>query len=221
MKFVALALALLLAVGTQGASLQADAPSQLAHVWAAMDVYLTQVKDSAKRALDQLDDTEYRHLKDQLSGRLDEMHAQIKALQASVSPVTDHVVTTMADATAGFRAAVEADFQALQTQLEPKRAALREVIERHLEQYRAQLEPIVADLRSKMAVNIEETKAAMMPIVEAVRTKVSERLEELKNLAQPYVNEYKEQMVQAYDQAKKHQSRGPHRPEGEDYTYGR
>lgn len=48
----------------QGASLlQADAPSQLAHVRAAMDVYLTQVKDSAKRALDQLDDAEYKELK--------------------------------------------------------------------------------------------------------------------------------------------------------------
>lgn len=49
--------------GSQGAALQADAPSQLAHVRAAMDVYLTQVKDSAKRALDQLDDTEYKELK--------------------------------------------------------------------------------------------------------------------------------------------------------------
>jgi len=224
MKFVALALALLLAVGSQGASLQADAPSQLAHVRAAMDVYLTQVKDSAKRALDQLDDTEYKELKEQMTQRLDDMHNQIKALQTSVSPVTDGIVKTVSDATAGFRAAVEADIETLRTELEPKRAALKEVLDRHIQEYtaqleplvsehyakhtaemealRAKLEPVVEDLRAKISVNLEETKAAMVPIVEAVRTKVSERLEELKNLAKPYVDEYKDQARQMYDQAK-------------------
>merc|ERR1712212_93911 len=213
MKFVALALALLLAVGTQGASLQADAPSQLAHIRAAMDVYMTQVKESAKKALDQLDDTEYKAVKEQMSQRLEDMHNQIKALQTSVSP-----------ATAGLRAAIEADVETLKTDLEPKRIALKEVIDRHIAQYSAQLEPLIAehyakhvtemdalktklepiveDLRAKVAVNIEETKNAMMPIVEAVRAKVSERLEELKNMAKPYVDEYKAQMKQAYDQAK-------------------
>merc|ERR1711951_17288 len=214
MKFVALALALL----------QADAPSQLAHVRAAMDVYLTQVKESAKRALDQLDDTEYKELKEQLSQRLEDMHTQIKTLQTSVSPVTDGIVKTISDATAGFRAAVEADLETLRTELEPKRAALKEVLDRHIQEYtahlepvvsehyakhtaemealRAKLEPIMEELRAKIAVNLEETKAAMAPIVEAVRTKVSERLEELKTMAKPYVDEYKDQARQMYDQAK-------------------
>merc|ERR1712212_890204 len=217
MKFVALALALLLAVGTQGASLQADAPSQLAHIRAAMDVYMTQVKESAKKALDQLDDTEYKAVKEQMSQRLEDMHNQIKALQTSVSPVTDSVVKTISDATAGLRAAIEADVETLKTDLEPKRIALKEVIDRHIAQYSAQLEPLIAehyakhvtemdalktklepiveDLRAKVAVNIEETKNAMMPIVEAVRAKVSERLEELKNMAKPYVDEYKDQIA--------------------------
>ncbi|CAK6974944.1 apolipoprotein A-I-like [Scomber scombrus] len=224
MKFVALALALLLAVSCQGASLQADAPSQLAHVRAAMDVYLTQVKDSAKRALDQLDDAEYKELKDQVSQRLEDMHTQIKALQVSVAPVTDSVVKTIADATAGLRASLEADFETLKAELEPKRAALREVIERHVQDYQTQLEPviteyyakhtaemdalrtrmepIVEELRAKVATNLEETKAAALPIVEALRTKISERLEELKGMAKPYVDEYKDQMKQAYDQAR-------------------
>lgn len=49
--------------GSQAASLQADAPSQLAHIRAAADVYFTQAKEAAKRALNQLDDTEYKELK--------------------------------------------------------------------------------------------------------------------------------------------------------------
>ncbi|KAM7413547.1 hypothetical protein PAMA_020764 [Pampus argenteus] len=189
-----------------------------------MDVYMDQVKESAKRALEHLDDTEYRQLKSHLSHRLDEMHFRVKALQAQVSPYTDSAFKTIVDATAGFRAAVEADIEALKADIEPKRIALRDVLERHLEQYKAQLEPIIReqsarhhaemeslrsklspivdDLRAKVAVNIEETKAAIMPIAEAVRAKVSERLEELKDLARPYVEEYKDQMKQAYDQAK-------------------
>jgi len=223
MKFVALALALLLAVGSQGASLQSDAPSQLAHARAALDVYLTQVKESAKRALGQLDDTEYKEFKEQVSQRLEDMHTQIKTLQASVSPVTDGIVKTISDATAGFRASVEADLETLKTELEPKRVALKEVLDKHIQEYSAVLEPIIAEhyakhtadmealktklepvlesLQAKVAVNVEETKAAMMPIVEAVRTKISERLEELKNMAKPYVDEYKDQLKQAYEQA--------------------
>ncbi|WP_165453963.1 hypothetical protein, partial [Hyunsoonleella flava] len=100
MKFVALALALLLAVGSQAASLQADAPApptQLAHIRAAMDMYLTQVKDAATKALDGLDGTEYTELKLTLTGHLDNMYNQLKTLQASVSPMTDSVFTTIAD----------------------------------------------------------------------------------------------------------------------------
>ncbi|KAL6116450.1 apoa1 [Pungitius sinensis] len=223
MKFVALALAVLLAVGSHAASLQADAPSQLEHVRAAMDVYLTHVKDSAKKALDHLDDAEYKDLKDRLSMRIEDMHTQIKALQGSVSPVTDSVVSTLADATADFRASVIADIESLKADLAPKREALREVIDRHVEQYRTilepiiteysakhaadmevlrgKMEPIVADLQSKVAVNVEETKAALIPIVESVRGKLSERLEQLKVMVGPYVEEYKDQLRSAYAQA--------------------
>ncbi|XP_018543131.1 apolipoprotein A-I [Lates calcarifer] len=223
MKFVALALALLLAVGSHAASLQADAPSQLAHVRAAMDVYLTQVKESAQRALAQLDDTEYKDLKNALTQRLDEMHNNIKTLQAQVSPVTDHVVTTIADATADLRTSILNDIEALKTEIEPMRTNLRDVVNKHIEEYRAQmdpiineyyakhtaemdalrtkLEPLVEEMRVKVATNVEETKTALMPIVETVRAKVHERLEALKAMASPYVEEYKEQLKQAYGQA--------------------
>ncbi|KAA8593806.1 hypothetical protein FQN60_004640 [Etheostoma spectabile] len=221
MKF--LALALLLAVGSQAASVQSDAPSQLAHVRAAMDVYMTQVKDSALKALDQLDDTEYKDLKASLAQRMEIMHSQIKNLQQSVAPVTDSVVATIADATSDLRTSIMQDIETLKADLEPKRAALREVIDRHIQDYRsrmepifteystkhteqmdalkAKLEPVVEELRAKVATNVEETKTALMPIVEAVRAKLSERLEQLKQMATPYVEEYKDQLKQAYDQA--------------------
>uniref|UniRef100_A0AAQ6INK6 Apolipoprotein A-Ib n=1 Tax=Anabas testudineus TaxID=64144 RepID=A0AAQ6INK6_ANATE len=214
MKFVALALALLLAVGSQAASLQADAPSQLAHFRAAADVYLDQVKETAKRALSHLDDAEYGELKNRLNQRLDDAQAQIKALRNRVSPITDSVVSTIADATADFRASVASDLETLKTELEPKRAKLREVIEQHIEEYRAHLQPIINEyytkhtaemdaLKAKLEPALEElrTKAALMPILEAVRTKATHRLENLKEMVTPYVEEYKEQAKQAYSQA--------------------
>ncbi|KAM6932466.1 apolipoprotein A-I-like [Lycodopsis pacificus] len=222
MKFVALTLALLLAVGSQAATLQSDAPTQLAHARSVMNMYLDQVKASATRALEQLDDTEHKALKAHLSTRIDEMYTQIKAMQAAAAPITDNVVSTIADATAEFRASVIADIDALKVDLEPKRAALREVIHRHIEQYRvalepiiteysakhaadmeglkAKLDPIVEDLRNKIATNVEETKAALIPIVESVRAKLAERLEQVKVMVGPYVEEYKDQMKQAYAQ---------------------
>ncbi|XP_060929485.1 apolipoprotein A-I-like isoform X2 [Limanda limanda] len=223
MNFATLALALLLAVGSNAASMQADAPNQLQHVRSLMELYMTQMKDSAHKVLDQLDQTEYSELKASLSQRLDDTYTQIKALQASVSPITDNVVTTIADATADFRASVDADIQALKLDLEPKRAELRRVITEHIEEYRRQLEPIITDYHTKhtadmdalkiklqpvvdamktsVAANVEETKTALMPILESVRAKLSERLENLKDIATPYVEEYKDQLKQAYGQA--------------------
>lgn len=49
--------------GTQARTLQADAPSPLAHVRSAVMVYLTQVKETAQKALTHLDDTEYKDYK--------------------------------------------------------------------------------------------------------------------------------------------------------------
>lgn len=184
---------------------------------------MNQVKDSAKKALDQLDNTEYTALKESLAGRLDETYQQIKVLQSAVSPVTDSVVSTIAEATADFRNSVIDDINTLKVDLEPKRVALQEVLDRHIEQYRlalgpiineysrkstanmeamkAELEPIVEEMRAKVAVNVEETKAALIDIVEAVRAKFGERLESLRLTVSPYVEEYKEQMKQAYNQA--------------------
>ena len=43
--------------------MQADAPSQLEHARAVLDVYLTQVKDMSLRAVNQLDDPQYAEFK--------------------------------------------------------------------------------------------------------------------------------------------------------------
>ncbi|XP_041796720.1 LOW QUALITY PROTEIN: apolipoprotein A-Ib [Chelmon rostratus] len=224
MKFAVLALALLLAVGSQAASLQADAPSQLAQIRSAVDVYMTQVKDGAKRALDQLDDTEYSQLKAEIVQHLDDVHNQIKSLQSAISPMTDSVIGTLADATSDVRASLVNDVDTMRTDLQEKRAALETVIAKHVEEYRKQIEPFVQEqmtrhraqmeelktrlepfmeeLRGKIATNVEETKTALMPIVEAVKAKITERVENVRAMAAPYVQEYQEQARSAYAQAK-------------------
>lgn len=150
------------------------------------------------------------------------MHAQIKALQGVVSPITDTIVNGFSEATAEFRASFAADMDALKADIEPKREELKRVVDRHIAEYRTQLEPIIteyynkhtkdmealrvrlepiaADLRTKVETNVEETKAALMPIVESVREKLTAHLESLKAMASPYVEEYKDKLVQSYSQ---------------------
>merc|ERR1711980_55218 len=219
MKFVALALALLLAVGSHAASLQADAPSDLQHARALLDMFLTQMRDSANKALDQLDNTEYSEYKATVSQRLDNMHNQIKAFQASVSPLTDSFYSTASE----FRTSIMNDIQSLNLQTEAERQKLRDVINKHIEEYRAtvetpfnefvekakqeaeamktKLQPVVEDLQQKVSTNVEETKNALMPIVESVRVKLGERVEALKGAAAPYIEEYKDQLQASYAQA--------------------
>merc|ERR1712121_531167 len=80
MKLLACALTLLLAVGSQAFAIQSDAPSQLEHVQAAVTMYLNQVKDSAQRALDHLDGTEYAEYKVKLSESMDKLQEYAQTL---------------------------------------------------------------------------------------------------------------------------------------------
>ncbi|XP_058490295.1 apolipoprotein A-I-like [Solea solea] len=223
MKFVALALTLLLAVGSQAATLQADVPNTLQHVRSALDIYLKQVKDTADKAVGQLDDAEYKDLKVVLHQRLNEMVSQIEALRGAVSPVTDSVVSTISDATVDLRTSIMTDIETLKADIEVNRAKLDEVVRKHIDEYhvllkpiieeykdrhavemeamKLKIEPVVKSLREKIAVNVEETKNTLEPIVESVRAKLTERLEGLKDLVEPYVDEYKEQVKTVYAQA--------------------
>jgi len=220
MQFLALALTLLLAVGSQARSLQADAPpTQLEQVRGALMVYLDQVKDSAQKALGTLDDTEYKMYKDKLTAGLDGMQAYIKTASETMAPMGEAVSGQVMEAVNAVRTQVNADVDELRTQLEPKRAELRAVLTKHMDEYRtklepliqeyvakhrenidglrAKMEPIVEEMKGRVAANVEETKTALVPIVETIRTKLTGRLEELKTMAAPYAEEYKEQMNQA------------------------
>ncbi|KAK6295781.1 hypothetical protein J4Q44_G00334940 [Coregonus suidteri] len=219
MKFLALALTILLAAGTQAVPMQADAPSQMEHVKAAIMVYMTQVKETAQRSIDLLDDTEYKEYKVELSKSLDNLQQYSQTASQALAPYSEAFGAQLTDATAAVRAEIMKDVEELRTQLEPKRAELKAVLNKHMEEYREKLEPlikeivdqrrtemeafriklepVVEEMRAKVSANVEETKAKLMPIVETIRAKLTERLEELRTLAAPYAEEYKEQMIKA------------------------
>ncbi|XP_020499996.2 apolipoprotein A-Ib [Labrus bergylta] len=219
MKFVALALTLVFAVGSQAASLPDDASQYLANMRAFMDMYLTQLKDSTTNALQQIDDPA---LKAKLVERVDNVHTQIKTAQGAVAPMTDTVVGTVLESTTDFREKIIADVEALKQQLVPLRSNLDTIVNKHLEDYKSllgpilqeyssmhstgmemlktKLDPLLPDLKEKFETNVEETKAALMPIVEAVRSKVTGWVENAKGIAEPYVEEYKDKINQVITQ---------------------
>merc|ERR1712240_310161 len=187
MQFLALALTVLLAVGSQARSLQADAPpTQLEQVRGALMMYLDQVKDSAQKALGTLDDTEYKMYKDRLTAGLDGMQAYIKTASETMAPMGEAVSGQVMEAVAAVRTQVNADVDELRTQLEPKRAELRAVLTKHMDEYRTKLEPLIQEYVAKHRENMDGLRAKMEPIVE-----------EMKTMAAPYAEEYKEQMNQA------------------------
>ncbi|CAL8360711.1 unnamed protein product [Merluccius merluccius] len=224
MKFVALALALLLAVGSHAASLEIDPPTQLAHMRAAVRMYLDQVKQSCSKSLVYLDGTDYEQYKVQLSNSLDNLHSTLLNAQGEAAPYTDAFVRQMTEVTKDVRTTIMADVDALSAAVAPQREALKTVVDKHIEEYRKLIDPVIVEysnahraqmenlkttidpmmeqLSIAVAKNVEETKTALMPLVETVRAKLNERLEGLKNLASPYVEEYKEQITKALTDAK-------------------
>ncbi|MCI4390653.1 hypothetical protein PGIGA_G00125070 [Pangasianodon gigas] len=130
MKFVALALAFLLAAGCQ-----ADAPSQYEHIRAGVVTYLTQVKETAHKTIAHLDDAEYKDYKARLTHGLDSIEALLKSATESLAPVREGIGPQIVEFIAGARDKVSKDLEELRKELEPKAEELREVVKKHLVEY--------------------------------------------------------------------------------------
>ncbi|KTF93466.1 hypothetical protein cypCar_00035744 [Cyprinus carpio] len=224
MKFVALALTILLAVGSQAHFLQADAPSQLEHYKAAALVYLTQVKEQAQKALDNLDGTDYEQYKVQLSESLTKLQDYAQSTSQTLTPYAETISNQFLENTNQLRERVMTDVEGLRSKMEPHRAELYGVLQKHFDEYReklepflqeyanlnrenadqlrAKLQPLLEEMRQNFETNLEETKSKLVPMVEAVRTKLTASLEDLKTMAAPYAEEYKEQLMKAVEEAR-------------------
>ncbi|KAB5535569.1 hypothetical protein PHYPO_G00119190 [Pangasianodon hypophthalmus] len=211
MKFVALALAFLLAAGCQG-----EAPSQYEHIRAVVVTFSHQVKETLHKTIAHLDDAQYKDYKARLTHVLDRIEALLKSVTESLAPVLEGIGPQIVEFIAGARDKVSKDLEELRKELEPKAEELREVVKKHLVEYRtllepklkeyceknqqvvhefrAKFEPVVKDLQEKFKVNVEETKSKLTPIVEIIRNHLTKILEELKTTYGPHVQEYREQI---------------------------
>ncbi|GAA6082262.1 apolipoprotein A-I-1 [Tachysurus ichikawai] len=216
MKFVALALVFLLAAGCQVDITQADAPNKYEHIRAGVVTYLTQAKESAQRAINQLDDAEYKDYKARLNNGLELVENSITSMAASLAPFREGFGPQLIEYFSSTREKLSNDMEALRKELEPKGQELGEVVKKHLLEYRTLLEPalkeyteknqhvveefktkfepVVKNLQEKIKVNVEETKSKLTPIVEIIRNKLTKVLEELKTEYGPHVQEYREQI---------------------------
>ncbi|XP_074536518.1 apolipoprotein A-I-like [Halichoeres trimaculatus] len=212
MKFVTLALALLLAIGSQAVPLQADAPQTLAHLRSVLDMYMDNLKVSLTNAVNQMEDAE---MKAKVVQHVDGTFAKIKAGRDTLAPMTDTVVATIMDATAEMRSTIEADVAALKEEIAPLETKLKEVFQSHMDEYktklgpiieeyntkhaaemaamRAKIEPVMEEMQGTIMTNVEETKNALIPILEAVRIKVHKWLANAKTAIEPYAVEYRDQ----------------------------
>jgi len=215
MQFAALALTLLLAVGSHARSMQSDAPMDLAQYQEQAMVYLNQVRETAQKTLDSLDSGDYAEYKMKLSQSLDGLTEYAQTLK----PYGDAASAQFLEATKNMRERAMQDIEELHQQLAPQREQLREVLAKHTAEYRDKLEPIIQDyitkgqeqvvslkaamtplledMQTRLQANVEETKAQVLPMVEVVRTRMTERLEQVRTLSSPYVEEYKDQLQTA------------------------
>ncbi|MCI4390650.1 hypothetical protein PGIGA_G00125080 [Pangasianodon gigas] len=143
MKFVALALAFLLAAGCQ-----ADAPSQYEHIRAVVVTYLTQVKETAHKTIAHLDDAEFKDYKARLTHGLDSIEALLKHAVScpDLAPIREGIGPQIVEFIAGARDKVSKDLEELRKELEPKAEELREVVKKHLVEYRTLMEPALKEL---------------------------------------------------------------------------
>ncbi|KAJ8280227.1 hypothetical protein GJAV_G00052070 [Gymnothorax javanicus] len=147
MKFVALALTILLAAGSQARFLQADAPppSPLEQIRSAGGLYLDEVKKVFQKALDHLDDTKYADQKGKISQFLDDIQAKIKTGSDYMAPYTDAFAVQAMEATKDMREKFTAEVASLKEKIKPMGEELKAVVDKHIQEYREKLEPVIKE----------------------------------------------------------------------------
>ncbi|XP_008296905.1 apolipoprotein A-Ib [Stegastes partitus] len=197
MKFAALVL--LLAVGSQAASLQADAPDQLTQ-------YRAKVKEGLVRVLTPLDTTSYKDSKDTAIETFDTKLGEVLTMGQGL-------FSTVSDATEGIRDTLKKDAQTLQASIATDAETLRENVLKHLRDYVGVLTPLKEHLEGKrpeleaikikviqaaeqigekVPKNWEETRGSFAPIAEKVKQQAAVHMEMAEKQIGPYVTEYKD-----------------------------
>ncbi|TSP46827.1 Apolipoprotein A-I-2 [Bagarius yarrelli] len=216
MKFVALALAFFLAAGCQAEVQQADIPSHYEHIRAIVVTSLNQIKEAVHRAIDHLDDAEFKDYKARLNKALEIIENFITYTAESLAPIRGGIGPQLVEFVFDSHKKLSHDLQELRKELDPKYQELQVVVKKHLEEYRsltepalkeytsknqqvvdefkAKFEPVFKQLQEKLKVNVEETKSKLTPIVEIIRNKLTTVIEELRTIYGPHVQEYKEQI---------------------------
>ncbi|XP_034023776.1 apolipoprotein A-I-like isoform X2 [Thalassophryne amazonica] len=218
MKFLVLALALLLAVGSQAASMKQKRSADPTILQLLRDFVDTFVKHRIQ-GIKQIEDT----FKDDSDGvsvadKLNKTFADFKAWQAKVSPHTDEAFKKAEDFLNPVIEKASAEINSFKTKMEPHRAKLHGVLEKHFEQYKSDLAPIYEsyatackanmedmkttlaakqeEMMKKVSANLEETKSALEPIMSIIQTELTEDIknfkEQMKTAAQDYIQDMKD-----------------------------
>lgn len=212
MKFVALALTILLAAGCQARNLQADAPSQGEQVKAVILMYLKQVKDIAQGSLKELKSAEHEKQRTLATDALDTVYNYLTRAVETIIPASEPIYEQFMVMTSQQRA----EMKELREALTPKVLELRDTLMKHMAEYseklkpflreyisakrdemiamKQKLDPLISDLTPIVKHNLEETKTKLMPIVQAVHAKVAGGIEESKSTVFAYLEETREQM---------------------------
>ncbi|XP_068601984.1 apolipoprotein A-Ib [Brachionichthys hirsutus] len=216
MKFAALTLVLLLAVGSQAASLHSDAPEdgpprELQQMRSILDYTINELIGSVKNVVATLDDEEYANVKVSTSKNLEDMYKAFIKWQSEVSMVTDGIYSNIRD----FVQKAITEDPLPQDHLDELRRVIKNNTEYYYEQvkgilidfiptHKAEMEKLKARLGpvvGHIGGHLEATKNAADPVLTALNNKVNKQLEEIRSMVLPYVEEFKTSMNQAYDQS--------------------
>jgi len=216
MRFVVLALAVVLAIGADAASIDPYREQVQAR--------LATVKQSLDRILDKFEGTELAPYKAPIKEKLEAVQTYLQMAQQSVAPKTDAMYTQILDATKDVRESVSADMTQLQSSLDPKILALRTGLEEHIKEYMATVKdvmttqmtkqqalmaemqpqwgPVLEKLRADIATNWEETRERLRPINDDIASFVSKYAQMAHGMVAPYYQEFRDQATASVGRAR-------------------
>ncbi|MGU1446426.1 hypothetical protein ACSEOI_31590, partial [Pseudomonas aeruginosa] len=128
-------------------------------------MYLTQVKEQAQKALDNLDGTDYEQYKVQLSESLTKLQEYAQTTSETLTPYSNQFLEN----TKQLRERVMTDIEDIRSKLEPHRAELYQVLQKHFDEYREKLEPLYQDYATLNRENAEQMRAKLQPLLDEMK----------------------------------------------------
>ncbi|XP_051895943.1 apolipoprotein A-I-like [Pristis pectinata] len=188
MRAVVMTLLLFITIGTRGAVLWKDEPqTDLDEVRNSLHIYLHQVSDTARGAIEQIDNSKIgKQLNLRISKSLDNLGVYVAELQKIVTPLSDEIHQRFQKDSAKLEEKFREGLKEFKAKILLYTEDLHNKVNKNVEEYCVMLSPLAGDLKELALHNAKDLHQKLAPLAEEIQEKMRTNIEDFNKKVNPY-----------------------------------